>query len=144
MNVHQITHEKKNNSLLGGASQIQQKSTWFAKGFKNKRPRAETLWFWRRRFFNDPTPILHFCNKSSFTQGWLITSLIEISLLVLEKKIFFNINICKYVCLFILFIVAWAIFQLSSDCKYGFPYCGPSRPPGTMMSKSTLYQKAFM
>ena len=37
-------------------------------------------------------------------------SLIEIGLLVLEK-IFFNINICKY----------------------GFPYCGPSRPPGTMM-----------
>jgi hypothetical protein len=38
-------------------------------------------------------------------------SLIEIGLLVLEKKIFFNINICKY----------------------GFPYCGPSRPPGSMM-----------
>ena len=38
-------------------------------------------------------------------------SLIEIGLLVLKKKIFFNINICKY----------------------GFPYCGPSRPPGTMM-----------
>jgi hypothetical protein len=38
-------------------------------------------------------------------------SLIEIGLLVLEKKIFFNINICKY----------------------GFPYCGPSRPQGTMM-----------
>ena len=37
-------------------------------------------------------------------------SLIEIGLLVLEK-IFFNINICKY----------------------SFPYCGPSRPPGTMM-----------
>jgi hypothetical protein len=38
-------------------------------------------------------------------------SLIEIGLLVLEKKIFFNINICKY----------------------GFPYCGPSGPLGTMM-----------
>ena len=37
-------------------------------------------------------------------------SLSEIGLLVLEK-IFFNIN----------------------TCKYGFPYCGPSRPPGTMM-----------
>ena len=37
-------------------------------------------------------------------------SLNEIGLLVLEK-IFFNINICQY----------------------GFPYCGPSRPPGTMM-----------
>jgi hypothetical protein len=37
-------------------------------------------------------------------------SLIEIGLLVLEK-IFFNINICKY----------------------GFLYCGPFRPPGTMM-----------
>ena len=38
-------------------------------------------------------------------------SLIEIGLLVLEMKIFFNINICKY----------------------SFPYCGPSRPPGIMM-----------
>ena len=38
-------------------------------------------------------------------------SLIEIGLLVLEKKIFFNINICKY----------------------SFPYCGPSRPPGIMI-----------
>ena len=38
-------------------------------------------------------------------------SLIEIGLLVLEKKIFFNVNICKY----------------------SFPYCGPSRPPGIMM-----------
>jgi hypothetical protein len=36
--------------------------------------------------------------------------LIEIGLLVLEK-IFFNLN----------------------TCKYGFPYCGPSRPSGTMM-----------
>jgi hypothetical protein len=36
--------------------------------------------------------------------------LIEIDQLVLEK-IFFNINICKY----------------------GFPYCGPSRSPRTMM-----------
>ena len=47
----------------------------------------------------------------SFTQGWFMPSLIEFGLLVQEKKIFFNINICKY----------------------GFPYCGPYRPPGTMM-----------
>ena len=38
-------------------------------------------------------------------------SLNEIGLLVQEEKIFFNIKICKY----------------------GFPYCGPSRPPGTKM-----------
>jgi hypothetical protein len=38
-------------------------------------------------------------------------SLIEIGMLVLEKKIFFNINICKY----------------------SFPYCSPSRPLGTMI-----------
>ena len=44
-------------------------------------------------------------------------SLIEIGLLVLEKKIFFNINICKY----------------------GFPYCGPSRPPGTMLTILNLH-----
>ena len=51
-------------------------------------------------------------------------SLIEIGLLVLEKM-FFNINICKY----------------------GFPYCGPSRPPrdhNVNNFESTLYQKAFM
>ena len=47
----------------------------------------------------------------SFTQGWFMPSLIEIGQLVLKKKIFFNINICKY----------------------GFPYCCPSRPLGTMM-----------
>ena len=38
-------------------------------------------------------------------------SLIAIGRLLLEKKIFLNINICQY----------------------GFPYCGPSRPPGIMM-----------
>ena len=38
-------------------------------------------------------------------------SLIEIGLLVLEKKSFFNINICKY----------------------SFPYCGPSRRQEIMM-----------
>jgi hypothetical protein len=37
--------------------------------------------------------------------------LIEIGQLVLEKKIFININICKY----------------------SFPYCGPSWPTETMM-----------
>jgi hypothetical protein len=46
-----------------------------------------------------------------FTQGWFMPSLIEICQLVLKNKILFNINICKY----------------------SFPYCGPSRPPGTMM-----------
>jgi hypothetical protein len=24
-------------------------------------------------------------------------------------------------------------FNINIMCKYGFPYCGPSRPPGTMM-----------
>jgi hypothetical protein len=38
--------------------------------------------------------------------------LIEIGLLVLEEKIVFNVN----------------------TCKYGFSYCGPSRPLGTMIS----------
>ena len=36
---------------------------------------------------------------------------IEIGVLVLEEKIFFYIN----------------------KCKYGFPYCGPSRPPEAKM-----------
>jgi hypothetical protein len=49
---------------------------------------------------------------------WLIfctytckVSFIEIGLLVLEKKIFFNVN----------------------TQKYGFPYCGPSQPPGIVV-----------
>jgi hypothetical protein len=37
--------------------------------------------------------------------------LIEIGLLVLWRMVFLNIN----------------------TCKYAFPYCGPSRPPGTMI-----------
>ena len=48
--------------------------------------------------------------RISFTQGWLMLSLIGIGLLVLGKKIFYYKHICKY----------------------GFPYCGPSRSPGTM------------
>jgi hypothetical protein len=45
-----------------------------------------------------------------YTQGWFIPSLIEIGLLVVEKFFFFNINICKY----------------------GFPYCGSTRPLGPL------------
>jgi hypothetical protein len=46
--------------------------------------------------------------------------LIEIGLLVLEKKIiFFDINISKY----------------------GFPYCGPSRPSGPWFEESCIYIK---
>jgi hypothetical protein len=52
-------------------------------------------WFWRRRFLNDTTPFLHFCdylplekdldlylNKLEFT---FVPSMIEFGLLVLEK-----------------------------------------------------------
>jgi hypothetical protein len=62
--------------------------------------------------FNDLTPFLHFFNYLQFdenlvlfgqflilfTQGWFVRSLGEIGLLVLEKKIVFNIlvNTCKY------------------------------------------------
>jgi hypothetical protein len=65
---------------------------------------------------------LHFCDYFPFEEDLALyfnnlefpllkdDLLIEIGLLVLEK-IFFNINICKY----------------------GFPYCGPSRSPGTML-----------
>ena len=51
-------------------------------------------------------------------------SLIEIGLLVLKKKIFFNIN----------------------TCKYGFPYCGPPTPGDHDVNnfESALYQKALM
>jgi hypothetical protein len=45
--------------------------------------------------------------KSDLCQVWLKLA----CWFCMEKKIFFNINICKY----------------------SFPYCGPSGPPGTMM-----------
>ena len=79
-----------------------------------------------KKIFKRPHPILAFLRLSPlwrgpgrlfeqfripFTQGWFMPSLIKIGMLVLEKKIFFNINICKY----------------------SFPCCGPSWPPGTMM-----------
>ena len=47
-------------------------------------------------------------------QDMFVPSLIAIGQLVLEKIFFLNINISEY----------------------GFPYCGPSRPPGTMISKN--------
>ena len=65
---------------------------------------------WLSPLWRGPGPLFEKF-RISFTHGWLMPSLIEIGLLVLEKNIFFNINICKY----------------------GFPYCGPSQPPGTMM-----------
>jgi hypothetical protein len=47
-----------------------------------------------------------------FTQGWFVPSLIEIGLLFQKNKIFFfNIN----------------------RSEYGFPYCDPSQPPGTII-----------
>jgi hypothetical protein len=49
--------------------------------------------------------------KIPFTQRWFVPSLIEIGLLVLEKIFFSDIN----------------------TSEYGFPYCGPIQPPGTMI-----------
>jgi hypothetical protein len=45
-----------------------------------------------------------------FTQAWFESSFIEFDI-VFPEIFFFNINICKY----------------------GFPFCGPTQPPGTMM-----------
>jgi hypothetical protein len=79
-----------------------------------------------KKIFNWPNPIFAFMWLSPlwwgpsplferfripFTKGWFMPSLIEIGLLVLEKKIFSYINIRKY----------------------SFPYCDPFRPPGTMV-----------
>jgi hypothetical protein len=69
---------------------------------------SRALWFWRRRFLNDPTPFLQLSPLRSgpgfyfeqfripFTQGKFVPSLIEIGMLVL-KKIF------KIVSVFLLF-----------------------------------------
>jgi hypothetical protein len=44
-------------------------------------------------------------------------------------------------------------FNIINTCKYGFPYCGPSRPPGTMLlrnlnlhmtSSSVVHEKIFI
>jgi hypothetical protein len=55
--------------------------------------------------------------KIPFTQGWFGPSFIETDVLVLEKKIFFNINI-------------W---------KYGFPYCAPPDPRGPWCEQFGIY-----
>jgi hypothetical protein len=90
------------------------------------------LWFMRRNYLNDPTLFLHFCDYPPFKEDldhhlntlnnshqFIMQDLFEqslnaIGLLVLEKIFSPNINI--------------------SD--YGFRYCGPSRPPGTMISRN--------
>ena len=77
------------------------------------------LWF-MRKYFNDPNPFLHFCEDLALHLNNLESplpkhDLYQVSLKLASwfwrRRFFFNINICKY----------------------GFPYCGPSRPPGTMM-----------
>jgi hypothetical protein len=52
-------------------------------------------WFSRRKFFNDLTKVLHFCDYlpflqfwNPFTQRWFVPCLIEIGPLVLEKICF--------------------------------------------------------
>jgi hypothetical protein len=68
-------------------------------------PRQIFAFLWLSPLWRGPGPLLvQF--KMPFTRGWFAPSFIEIGVLVLEKKIFFNINICKY----------------------GFPYCGPPGP----------------
>jgi hypothetical protein len=83
-------------------------------------------WFWRRRFLNDSTPFLHFWDYLPFEEDLalylnnlefplpkddLYPVWLKMACWFWRRRFFFNINICKY----------------------GFPYCGPSRPPGTMM-----------
>jgi hypothetical protein len=63
--------------------------------------------------FEEDLQTIYLNNLDSLYPRMIYTSLIEIGLLVLEKVLFFNIN----------------------TCKYGFPYCGPSRHPWTMMWK---------
>jgi hypothetical protein len=75
-----------------------------------KWPHPIFAFLWLSPLWRGPGPFFEQF-RVPFTQEWFMPSLIEIGLLVLEKKIYFNISICKY----------------------GFPYCGPSRPPGTMM-----------
>jgi hypothetical protein len=82
-------------------------------------------WF-GRRFLNYPTPFLHFCDYLHFEEDLALylnnvefplpkEALYQVWLKLVcwfwRRKLFFNINICKY----------------------GIPYCGPTRPTGTML-----------
>ena len=77
----------------------------------------------RRRSLNGPIPFLWLSPlwrgtgplfeqfRIPFIQGWVVPRGIKIGLLILKEKIFSNIN----------------------TCKYGFPYCGPSRSLWTII-----------
>ena len=82
-----------------------------------KWPHPIFAFLWLSPLWRGPGPFFTNCwqYRVSFTQGSFMPSLIEIGLLFLEKRIFFfNTNISEY----------------------GFPNYGPSRNPGTMISRN--------
>jgi hypothetical protein len=79
------------------------------------------LWFMRRNYLNDPTLFLHFCDYPSF-----------------QEDLDLHSHNARYVCT--KFDCNWPagsgedFFFSINISEYGFPYCGPSRPPTTMIS----------
>jgi hypothetical protein len=86
-----------------------------------------THWFWRRRFSNDSTQFSHFCNYLPFEE--------DLALYVNNLNFSLPNDDLNQVWLK---LASWfsrrEFFSITTNlCKYGFPYCGPSLPTGTMM-----------
>jgi hypothetical protein len=79
-----------------------------------------------KNFFNDLTKFLHFCDHLPFKDD-LALYLYNFEF-PLPKDNLYQIWL-ELACWF------WRriFFFDTNTCKYGFPYCGPSRPPGTMI-----------
>jgi hypothetical protein len=77
------------------------------------------------KIFNNPTPFLHFCDYLPLEESWLLicTILNSVYLRMICTKFYWN----------------WLagsgedfFFNVNTE-KYGFSYCNPSRPSGTML-----------
>jgi hypothetical protein len=102
-------------------------------------------WFWRRRFLNDPTPFLHFCDYLPFEEDLALylnklvspspkddLYLIELCPVVLVKKIFFKNS------MFFLLFPYYHPFEKDHPLEKGNPL--PLNKPESPPSKDDLCQ----
>ena len=85
------------------------------------------LWFMTRNYLNDPTLFLHFCNYPPLKRTWTF--------------IWINLNSHHALCLYQVWLKLaccfWRRFFFNTNIsEYGFPNYGPSRHPGTMISRN--------
>jgi hypothetical protein len=94
---------------------------------RNLSCKYDVLWLsgsWED-FYMTPTPLLHFCNYFPFEED-LALYLNNLEFPLPEDNL--------YQVWFKLASWFWRRFFFNiNTCKYGFPYCVPTRPPGTMM-----------